>query len=57
MLGVAAIFLLATGEVLRRSAHPGGDRPMPDGRLLGVLLLRQQASRRAGIREWPSEVG
>jgi YVTN family beta-propeller protein len=56
VLGVGTIFLLAAGEVLRRSAHRGGKRPVPDGRLLGALLLRQQASCQAAAREWPSEV-
>ena len=57
VLGVGTIFLLATGEVLRRSAHRGGGRPTRDGHVLRALLLTQPASRRVGAREWPSELG
>jgi YVTN family beta-propeller protein len=57
VLGLGLICLLTAGEVLRRSAHQGRDRPVSDGRLLRALLLRQQASRRADAGECPSEAG
>jgi YVTN family beta-propeller protein len=58
VLGAGTILLLAAaGEVLRRAALRGGDRPVPSGRVLGELRRRQQASRRGRTREWPAEVG
>jgi YVTN family beta-propeller protein len=57
VLGVGTIFLLAGGEVLWRSAHRVAQRRVPDGSLLGaLLLLRPQASHRAGARERPPDV-
>jgi YVTN family beta-propeller protein len=50
-LGVGTLFLLAAGQVLRHSAHRGGDRSVPDGRLLEALLLSQQDRRQAAARE------
>jgi YVTN family beta-propeller protein len=50
-LGVGTLFLLAAGQVLRHSAHRGGDRSVPDVRLLEALLLRQQDRRQAAARE------
>jgi YVTN family beta-propeller protein len=55
-LGVGTIIFLAIGELLRRSAHRGSDRPVPDGHLLEALLLKRRASRRDDAREWRSEV-
>jgi len=50
-IGVGTIAFLAVREVLRRSAQRASDTPVPDGRLLGPLLLRRQACRRAGASE------
>jgi YVTN family beta-propeller protein len=56
VLWVGTILVLAAGALARRSVQRG-DRRVRDGRLLSALLLRQQASRRAGARDWTSEVG
>src|SRR5262249_27467575 len=48
--GAGIVLVLVIGEVLRRSARPHETKPVPNGRLLTALLLRQQASEKTEDR-------